>query len=102
MTTLDCADPSMQVDKRTETYTSLQALALMNDRFMLSMADRFADRLGREQTGLRDQVKAGFQFVTGRSGAEPEITALVEYAEARGLPNLCRVLFNLNEFIFID
>ncbi len=102
MTTLDCADPSMQVEKRTETYTALQALALMNDRFMLSMANRFADRLGREQTGMRDQVEAGFQFVTGRSAAEPEIEALVDYAEARGLPNLCRVLFNLNEFIFID
>ena len=35
MTTLDCADPSMIVDKRSETVTALQALALLNNKLVL-------------------------------------------------------------------
>ena len=42
-TTLDCADPSMQVDKRNETITPQQSLALLNNAFMLEMASEFAE-----------------------------------------------------------
>ena len=45
MTALDCADPSMRVDKRNETLTPLQALALLNNGFMLAMAKHFAERV---------------------------------------------------------
>ena len=38
LTTLDCADPSILVGKRNQTLTPIQALALLNDRFMLVMA----------------------------------------------------------------
>src|SRR4029079_18929924 len=45
MTTLDCADPSMLVARRNESVSPLQALALLNNSFMLTMADSFAQRL---------------------------------------------------------
>ena len=35
-------------------------------------------------------------------GRADEVDALTRYAEGNGLPNLCRVLFNLNEFVFVD
>ncbi|MDA1274642.1 MAG: DUF1549 domain-containing protein [Verrucomicrobia bacterium] len=102
MTALDCADPSMQVDKRSETYTALQAMALMNDKFMIAMSERFAEYLIRSHRDLVDQVPAGFERVTGRKPDEDESRALVGYARTHGLKNLCRVLFNLNEFVFVD
>ena len=45
MTTLDCADSSQSTPRRSETLTSLQALSLLNNRFNLVMAERFAERL---------------------------------------------------------
>src|SRR5690606_25382338 len=45
MTTFDCADPSMQVDKRNESLSPLQALALLNNRLTLAMSEHFAERL---------------------------------------------------------
>ncbi len=47
MTTLDCADSSQSTPQRAETLTSLQALSLLNNRFMLSMSAHFADRRRR-------------------------------------------------------
>ena len=43
MAALDCADPSMQVDRRNETGSPLQALALYNNGFMLTLARHLAD-----------------------------------------------------------
>ena len=48
MTTLDCADSSQSTPKRTETLTSLQALSMLNNRFNLTMAQYFAERLQNE------------------------------------------------------
>src|SRR5205823_10834671 len=42
---LDCADPSMRVDRRLETVTPQQALALLNNRLMVAMARHFAARV---------------------------------------------------------
>ena len=47
MAALDCADPSMRVDKRNESLSALQALALLNNDFMVTMAKHFAERLER-------------------------------------------------------
>ena len=45
MATLDCADPSASVAKRNETLTPLQSLALLNNKFMVRMAEHFAARI---------------------------------------------------------
>ena len=42
METLDCADPSAVVARRNETLTPLQALALLNNKFMVRMSEHFA------------------------------------------------------------
>jgi hypothetical protein len=98
LTTLDCADPSQMVAKRDETTTALQALALMNNPFMTTMAGHFAARV----KGEADPVGAAFGIVTGRTPTEGERTALAAYAEAHGLENACRVMFNLSEFAYVE
>jgi hypothetical protein len=42
------------------------------------------------------------QLTLGRLPSEAEKDELVAYAEQHGLENLCRVLFNLNEFVFVN
>ena len=102
MTTLDCADSSQSTPKRMETLTSLQALSLLNNRFNLVMAKRFAQRLRSERSDLVSQVELAMMLVAGRSASEEERVELAQYARQHGLENMCRMLLNLSEFVFLD
>jgi mono/diheme cytochrome c family protein len=102
MVALDCADPSMRVDRRNESLSALQALALLNDDFMLTMVRQFAWALQRSAGDLAAQVERGVYCALGRPPTSGEKEALTRYAAKHGLANLCRVLFNLNEFVFVD
>jgi hypothetical protein len=101
MTVLDCADPSMQVEKRNESLSPLQALALYNNGFMLTMAKRLAARV-EKAGGPAEQMSAAVRLALGRPPTEAERAALTEYARQHGLANACRVVLNLNEFVFVD
>ena len=99
MDTLDCADPSLSVDKRNETMTALQALALLNNKFVVRMSEHFAARLQAEA----DPVARAIELALSRPArAARSSRALRAYAEAHGLAAACRVIFNLNEFAFVD
>jgi hypothetical protein len=102
MTTLDCADPSMQVGRRNESVSPLQALALLNNSLMLVMSEKFGARM--EQLGLpmAEMVSRAHYEAIGRLPTAAEREALVAYGREFGATNLCRVLFNLNEFTFVD
>jgi cytochrome c553 len=102
MTTLDCADPSMQVDKRNETITPQQSLALMNNAFMLEMANHLASDLQRHTDRPADQIQQLFLRALGRVATAEEVAAIEPYLEEHGLENVCRLIFNLNEFLFVD
>jgi hypothetical protein len=103
MTCLDCADPSMRVEKRNESISALQALALLNNGFMVVQARQFADRVVREAgNDPVAQVKRAFELAMGRDPDAEEAAALVEVAKAHGLANVCRAILNLNEFSFVD
>ena len=102
MTTLDCADPSMRVEKRNESLSPLQALAMMNNGLVVAMAKHFAERVTKEEQGLEAQTRHAFVLALSRSPTADEIAPLVEYAKREGLENTCRVILNLNEFSFVD
>jgi mono/diheme cytochrome c family protein len=66
MTSMDCADPSMRVDKRNESLSPLQALAMLNNGFIVTQARHLAARAGRASCGSRRADRAG-----PRAGARP-------------------------------
>jgi mono/diheme cytochrome c family protein len=102
MTALDCADPSMAVDKRNQTITPLQALALLNDQLMVVMTRHFADHVSPPGADLKTQVTTAFCLALARAPTAAELHDLMEYAQQYGLANACRVILNLNEFVFVD
>ncbi len=102
MTTLDCADSSQSVAKRDETVTALQALSLLNNKFMLQMAQDFAKRIESEFDDPAERVERSFELITGRRPTRQQRMILMKYADEFGNENLCRLLFNLNEFVFVD
>ncbi len=102
METLDCPDPSLRVEKRNESLTALQALALLNDKFMLRMAEHFAGRVEKRSDDLPGQVAAAYRLALGRRPTTEERRVLLNYARKHGLANTCRLILNTNEFSFID
>jgi hypothetical protein len=99
---LDCPDPSVLTPKRSTTLTAIQALAVWNNAFVLRMSQHLAERARGASGELAGQVGEEFRLVLGRSANAEELAAFAGYARQHGLANLARVLFNTNEFVFVD
>ena len=78
----------------------LQALALLNDPFMVRMSEHFAKRLAGVGD-VQQQVRLAYRLALNRNPSEREQSLLVNYAQRHGLANACRVLLNSNEFAFV-
>ncbi len=102
MESLDCADPSLLVPKRSSTLTAIQALALLNDPLMVEQSRHLARRLRAVGDSLEKQIDHGFQLALGRDATEEEVGELAANARKHGLENNARLLLNSNEFIFVD
>jgi hypothetical protein len=102
MECLDCADPSIMTPKRNTTLTSIQALALLNNPFCIRQAEHFAERLRKLHHDVPGQIRAAYRLALARQPSEREAQALCEYAGRFGLAAACRVIFNSNEFVFVD
>ena len=59
----------------------------------------FADEISPDPV---EQVRIACRRVLGRLPTTAEEAAWTAYAGKHGLANLCRVLFNSSEFLFID
>jgi hypothetical protein len=99
----DCPDPSAAAHRRAVTTTPLQALTLLNNAFVLRMADAFAERLRREAgAGVNDQIRRAYPLAYGRAPSTAELDAVRPVVEAQGLFVLCRAIFSSNEFVYVD
>ncbi|MFK7845885.1 MAG: DUF1553 domain-containing protein, partial [Rhodothermales bacterium] len=102
MTTLDCADPSQSVPVRNETVTALQALAALNNPFMVQQAAFLSARLENEGGDLEHQIKTAYQLALLRSPSKDEQATLTAYAAEHGLAAASRLIFAMNEFLYVD
>jgi hypothetical protein len=98
MASMDCADPSMLVEKRTQTITPLQALAQLNNQLTLVAARKFAARVEQEEQGEVERIQRAIRLALGRGASQEEMNEM----QKLGLVEVCRVLMNLNEFVFMD
>ena len=87
MTTLDCADPSQRVDKRNESLSALQALATLNNGFMVAMSRHWAERVGRESGEADQQASILIKQALARPATTAEQAALAAYVREHGLAN---------------
>jgi hypothetical protein len=99
----DCPDPSTTTPRRAMTTTPLQALSLLNDSFMLRMADKFAERLRQDtDADAEKQIDRAYQIAFARVATAAEVAAAKRFVSEHGLAAFCRVLFNSNEFLYVD
>lgn len=98
----DCPDGSQVTPKRSRSTTPLQALNLLNSRFVLQQAEALAARLRRESDKNEQQVDRAFQLCFSRGAAPEELAASIEFIQNWGLMQFARAMLNTNEFVFIQ
>ena len=84
------------------SLTALQALAMLNDPFVVRYSQHLAERLEKERPTTPLRIARLYELTLNRPPTEGESAALADYAAKHGLPNACRLLLNSNEFLFVD
>ena len=94
--------------RRRTSVTPLQALAMYNGTFVNEEARYFAARV-RQLAGhdVSQQVRHAFELALGRSPSSAESDRLQQLFRSassleEGLLGVCRILYNTNEFVYID
>ena len=99
----DCPDPSTRTPERAVTTTPLQALSQLNNSMILRMSDTWAERIADEAgEDITAQIRRAYQLAYQRDPTAEELPALETFVTNSTLAALCRVLFNSNEFLYVD
>ena len=99
---LDCADPNLNTPVRNQTLTAPQALAMLNDIFIVDQAKHTASYLSTQTPDVDKQIQRLHHYALGRSTTPDELALLSDFNAEHGLENTTRLIFNLNEFMFVD
>ena len=102
MEALDCPDASQFTPRRNTSITPVQALAMLNSRFVVRYSEHLAQRIEQQHADADSQVEQLFELAYGRPPGDDERKRVVQYAQKRGLANACRIILNSNEFMFVD
>ena len=102
MDALDCPAGDQLTAARNNSVTVQQALALWNNAFVTRQAEHLATRLAAEANSLEAQVQHAFELTLGRAATAGELADFTAHARLHGLANCCRLLFNSNEFVFVN
>jgi len=107
MNKFDTPDLHNSCHMRDVTTTALQALSLMNGEWPLTRAESFAERLLKiESDGVEKRIVAAYEIALGRTPEVEEIQLAQSFIEEpsslESWVDLCHVLLNTNEFIYIN
>ena len=98
----DCPDAALVVPRRNTSTTALQALNLLNSKFIIQQAALFAERLQTEAgADPARQAERGFEMALGRTPSPSERGAAEALISSHGTPAFCRALYNANEFVYV-
>jgi hypothetical protein len=100
--TFDLPDSNLSCPKRERSTTAPQALALLNATDVVEAATALAARVETEAKTNEDRVILAYRVALGRSPSATEKRLALEFLERSPLNELCRALFNLNEFVYLD
>ena len=67
---------------------------------MLTASRAVTARLEREAKEPRERVPLAYRLILGRQPTEREQTVAAQFLAQSPLSEFCRVLFNLNEFVY--
>ena len=99
--TLDFADTVSSCPQRQVTTVAPQALSLFNGEFVNQQAGHFAARLKREAGhDPAEQITLAWRLALCRRPSANELSQMQTFLQTESLGQLCRVILNLNEFVY--
>ena len=124
MTAFDMCDTTLPCGQRDVTTVAPQALTLLNNEFIHRRAESLAGRVSMiRPDAVNDQIDAVWRAILNRQPSAVEISMAAEHVQHQlerfqlpdsknskrtlspnelALASLCLVLFNSNEFIYVD
>jgi hypothetical protein len=97
----DLPDSNLSCPKRERSTTAPQALALLNAEDAIEAANSLATRLAREASD-EQRIDLAYTLTLGRRPTSGERQLASAFLQQSPLSELCRALFNVNEFIYCD
>ncbi|MEZ5361778.1 MAG: PSD1 and planctomycete cytochrome C domain-containing protein [Bryobacterales bacterium] len=107
LTTFDEPDSAQSCARRDVTTVAPQALAMLNSAFMTEQSKKLGDRLRESGDGPDAWIREAWRLALARAPDATE-TAVAERLfagranPADALPELALLVFNLNEFLYVD
>ena len=106
----DFPAPSTCMGRRNVSNVPAQALTLLNDPFVIAQANLWAKRVCGESSSADARLDALYRTAFGRPPSDRErgeslafVAAMTkEHDEARAWGDLCHVLMNAKEFVFVE
>jgi hypothetical protein len=107
----DMPDTHESCSRRQQSVSVTQTLNLLNDPMLLDWAKAFAARVGNDQPMTTDaRIQRSFRLAFLRAPTTPELIAARKFLAGEtlnasadeGFVDLCQMLFNANEFLYID
>jgi len=109
----DAPIPFTTIGRRSVSNVPAQALALLNNPFVLEQSQLWARRTVEAHASSSDRIRAMYVAAFGREPSQLELREAQQFVEGQsmGLPaaeavrpwaDLAHVLFNVKEFIFVE
>jgi len=94
----DCPDPAVATPQRSISNTPVQALTLLNNKFVLNQAKLLAAQL---EKSAADPIAAAYDRLYQRTPSEKERAIATRFIAQHGLALYLRALWNTNEFVYV-
>jgi len=98
----DLPDSNLSCPKREKSTTAPQALSLLNSPEVKAAATAMSERLVKAAKTDAERIDLAWRLALGRPPTEKERDRAAKFLQDSPLSELCRGLFNLNEFIYVD
>jgi hypothetical protein len=99
----DAPDSNLSCPERGRSTTAPQSLTLLNSEEVMTAAKATATRVAKEAKMPQEKVERAFRLVVGRGPSVKERALSEDFLTAgSGIEELCRALFNLNAFVYVD
>jgi hypothetical protein len=98
----DLPDMNVSCGRRDVTTVAPQALQMLNSAFSERMAVAFAALVEKAAPDEASRVDRAVWLALGRASSEAERRRSIEFIHRHRLVDFCRVLLNVNEFVYVD
>ncbi|HEV3029397.1 MAG TPA: DUF1553 domain-containing protein, partial [Planctomycetota bacterium] len=98
----DAPDGNLSCPERGRSTTAPQSLTLLNAEEVMAAA-RATARLLSDKTKIpAEQVTGLYRLALGRNPTAPEAALAIDFLKSSPLSELCRAVFNLNAFVYLE